>query len=45
VGGPKWKAQTFREDFYYRLDVFAIQVPPLRDRREDLLPIAEASSR
>ena len=31
----------FREDFYYRLNVFAIQVPPLRDRPEDVLEIAE----
>jgi DNA-binding NtrC family response regulator len=31
----------FREDFFYRLNVFAIRVPPLRDRREDVAPIAE----
>jgi DNA-binding NtrC family response regulator len=32
----------FRQDLYYRVNVITIDMPPLRDRRRDILPLAEA---
>jgi len=36
------KAETFRQDLFYRLNVIPLQIPDLQQRPEDLLPLAHA---
>ena len=37
----KIKDGTFREDLFYRLNIVSINIPPLRERKEDILPLIE----
>src|SRR5579885_1186078 len=36
------REETFRQDLYYRLAIIAIFIPPLRERKEDILPLVDS---
>lgn len=37
----KIESNEFRKDLFYRLNVIALNIPPLRERREDIMPVAQ----
>jgi len=39
--GKAMQDKSFREDLYYRINVVSIHIPPLRERRKDIVPLAQ----
>ena len=39
--GEEVAAKAFRDDLFYRLGVIPINIPPLKERREDIIPLAD----
>ena len=40
--GQKIREGTFREDLFYRLNIVTIYIPPLKERKEDIVPLIES---